>query len=80
LRSLPTPDLPSGHSLLPRHYNSSFGAGAGVKTTYPDFAAWIGEERVNETKETGAQALVTACPFCEGNPVDVVQAIPTVFD
>jgi Fe-S oxidoreductase len=47
------------------------GAGAGVKTAYPDFALWIGQERVKEAAETGAEALVTACPFCEGNLNDI---------
>jgi heterodisulfide reductase subunit D len=50
------------------------GAGAGVKTTYPDFALWIGQERVKEAAETGAEALVTACPFCEGNLKDSMKA------
>jgi heterodisulfide reductase subunit D len=70
---------------MPRNREKSWccGAGAGVKTTYPDFAAWIGEQRINEAKETGAEALVTACPFCEGNLTDVAQATEAgmeVFD
>jgi heterodisulfide reductase subunit D len=67
---------------MPRNREKSwcFGAGAGVKTTYPDFAARIGEERVNEAKETGADALITACPLCEGNLANVIEAIPTMFD
>jgi heterodisulfide reductase subunit D len=67
---------------MPRSREKSWccGAGAGVKTTYPDFAAWIGEERVNEAKETGADALVTACPFCEGNLSDVIEATAAGMD
>jgi heterodisulfide reductase subunit D len=70
---------------MPRNREKAWccGAGAGVKTTYPDFAAWIGEQRVEEAKTTGAEALVTACPFCEGNLSDVVQATEAgleVFD
>ena len=67
---------------MPRSREKSWccGAGAGVKTTYPDFAAWIGEERVNEAKETGAEALVTACPFCEGNLSDVIEATAAGMD
>jgi len=56
------------------------GAGAGVKTAFPDFAMWTGEERVKEAKETGADALVTACPFCEGNLADVVAATGAGMD
>ncbi len=48
------------------------GAGAGVKTSYPDFAQWIGEQRVQEALDTGAEVLASACPFCEGNLSDVV--------
>ena len=51
------------------------GAGAGVKTSFPDFAQWIGEQRVNEALETGAEVLASACPFCEGNLADTVQAM-----
>ena len=67
---------------MPRNREKSWccGAGAGVKTTYPDFAAWIGEQRINEAKETGAEALVTACPFCEGNLTDVAQATEAGMD
>ncbi|MBK5092074.1 MAG: (Fe-S)-binding protein [Actinobacteria bacterium] len=67
---------------MPRSREKSWccGAGAGVKTTYPDFAAWIGEERINEAKETGAGALVTACPFCEGNLADVIEATAAGMD
>jgi heterodisulfide reductase subunit D len=67
---------------MPRNREKSWccGAGAGVKTTYPDFAAWIGEQRIDEAKKTGAQALVTACPFCEGNLTDVAQATEAGMD
>ncbi len=51
------------------------GAGAGVKTSYPEFALWIGEQRVREALETGADVLVSACPFCEGNLSDTVAAM-----
>jgi heterodisulfide reductase subunit D len=61
---------------MPRNREKAWccGAGAGVKTTYPDFAAWVGGERVNEAGETGADALVSACPFCEGNLTDALEA------
>ncbi len=51
------------------------GAGAGVKTAFPDFAMWIGEQRVKEALDTGAEILASSCPFCEGNLADVVSAI-----
>jgi heterodisulfide reductase subunit D len=54
---------------MPRNRANAFccGAGAGVKTAFPDFARWVATERVREAASTGAEALVTACPFCEQN-------------
>jgi Fe-S oxidoreductase len=50
-----------------REHSWCCGAGAGVKQAYPDFSLWTAEERIKEAKETGAAALVTACPWCEKN-------------
>ncbi len=54
---------------MPRNRANSFccGAGAGVRTAYPEFANWVATERVKEAASTGADTLVTACPFCEQN-------------
>jgi Fe-S oxidoreductase len=43
------------------------GAGAGLKTANPKLALEIAQRRINEACDTGAQILVTACPFCEQN-------------
>jgi Fe-S oxidoreductase len=48
------------------------GAGAGVKQADPDFALWTARERLKEAASTGAQALVTACPWCVRNFKDAV--------
>jgi len=40
------------------------GAGGGFKSAHNDFAVNIAAERVKEAVETGAEILVTACPFC----------------
>lgn len=40
------------------------GAGAGVDIASPDFALWAAEERVEEAKSTGAEAIVSSCPAC----------------
>ncbi|MEM1718031.1 MAG: (Fe-S)-binding protein [Candidatus Jordarchaeales archaeon] len=50
------------------------GAGGGVKTQFPDLALWTGIERVKEAEATGAQAIVTSCPFCVRNLRDAVNA------
>lgn len=43
------------------------GAGGGCSETYPDFSAWTAGERITEANATGAEVLVTACPWCETN-------------
>ncbi len=48
-----------------REYSWCCGAGGGVLEAEPEFAAWTALERLEEAAATGAQALVTACPWCE---------------
>ena len=44
------------------------GAGGGVKSGFPETSLWTVKKRLEEAVETtGAQALVTACPFCINN-------------
>jgi Fe-S oxidoreductase len=66
---------------MPRNRENAFccGAGAGVKTAYPEFAQWVARERMREAASTGAELLVTACPFCEQNLGSVKQG-PEVVD
>ena len=42
------------------------GNGAGVKEVNPELLKDTSENRMVEAKMTGADALVTACPMCEG--------------
>ena len=43
-------------------------AGGGVRTAFPEqMAGWAASLRLEEASDTGADALVTACPFCEQN-------------
>jgi heterodisulfide reductase subunit D len=67
---------------MPRNRENAFccGAGAGVKTAYPEFAHWVAEERMREADSTGAELLVTACPFCEQNLGAVKKKGPEVVD
>jgi Fe-S oxidoreductase len=49
------------------------GAGAGVSQANAGLALWTANERLKEAKETGAVALVTACPWCERNFKDAAR-------
>jgi len=48
-----------------REYSWCCGAGGGCFQAFPDFTAWTGNERIEEALSTGADALVTSCPWCE---------------
>ena len=50
-----------------REYSWCCGAGGGVKEAYPEFSRWTAQERLAEAAATGAEAIVTACPWCMGN-------------
>lgn len=40
------------------------GSGSGVRAQFPELVFHASRERLNEAKETGAEALVSVCPFC----------------
>jgi Fe-S oxidoreductase len=57
-----------------REYAWCCGAGSGVREAFPDFAEWTALERIYEAKTTtGAEAIVTACPWCERNFKDAIK-------
>jgi Fe-S oxidoreductase len=49
------------------------GAGGGVIDTYPELCSWTVTERIEEARATGAEAIVTACPWCERNFIDAIE-------
>lgn len=51
---------------MTRNYEDSFccGAGGGAAEANPDFAARTAGERRREALSTGAEAIVSCCPFC----------------
>ncbi|MFX1384437.1 MAG: (Fe-S)-binding protein [Promethearchaeota archaeon] len=51
------------------------GAGGGVKSQFPDLAIEISKERIREAIESGAEILVTSCPFCIGSFKDVYKTL-----
>jgi heterodisulfide reductase subunit D len=54
------------------------GAGGGVKAAYGEIAIGIGAKRMAEAKASGAQKVVTPCPFCKTNLSDSSDCIPVV--
>ena len=53
-----------------KEYAYCCGAGAGVKSAFPEFALNTAKTRIEEAEETKADALVSACPFCSTNLQD----------
>lgn len=40
------------------------GAGGGVKSAYPELSSEISHKRIDDALKTGADLMVTCCPFC----------------
>lgn len=58
-----------------REQSRCCGAGGGVKANYPQMAAEIARGRVNEAIATGADMLVTMCPFCQGSFAQAIKEL-----
>jgi Fe-S oxidoreductase len=56
-----------------KEYAWCCGAGGGVIDAYPDFAVWTAAERLREAKAVGAEAIVSACPWCRRNFLDAAR-------
>jgi Fe-S oxidoreductase len=54
---------------MPRARENAFccGAGRGTAVAFPEFASWAAGQRLEEVRDVGAQAVVTACPWCKAN-------------
>jgi Fe-S oxidoreductase len=72
LKSIPGVELVEMERI--REYSWCCGAGGGVREAYPEYSNWTASERIAEAKTTGAEALVTACPWCESNFQDAIVA------
>ncbi len=59
------PDLKLTEMTRIKEYAWCCGAGGGVRESNPEFALWTARERIDEAASTGAEAIVTACPWCE---------------
>jgi len=51
------------------------GAGGGVKAQFSDLAIFASKERLKEAMSTGAEILMTSCPFCVTNFNDGIKAL-----
>lgn len=56
-----------------KEYAWCCGAGGGVIDAYPEFAMWTALERLREARDTGAEAIITACPWCKRNFQDALK-------
>lgn len=56
-----------------REYAWCCGAGGGVLEAFPEYSLWTAGERIEEAVATGAEAIVTACGWCERNFTDAIK-------
>jgi Fe-S oxidoreductase len=56
-----------------QEYAYCCGAGAGVKSAFPEMALKAAKIRVEEAEDSGAEVLVSACPFCSTNLQDGIK-------
>jgi Fe-S oxidoreductase len=57
-----------------KEYSWCCGAGGGVNESNPGFATWTAQKRIEEAVSTGAEAMVTACPWCEKTFNEAIKA------
>ena len=72
LRAIPGIELVE----MTRNEENAFccGGGGGVPVAFPDFALRTASERVDEAKSTGAEIIVSCCPFCGSNFKQAINA------
>jgi len=73
IKSIPGAELVEMYRI--KEYSWCCGAGGGVIDAYPEFNNFTATERIKEAKETGAQAIVTACSWCQRSLTDAVRSM-----
>ena len=68
LRAIPGIELVEMERI--KEYAWCCGAGGGVYESYPEFARMTANDRIEEAEATGADALVSACSWCQRNFTD----------
>lgn len=78
LKSIPGVELVE----MIRNEEDSFccGGGGGVPDAFSDFALWTASERISEVKSTGADAVISCCPFCESSFEKAIGAVKSKID
>jgi len=56
-----------------KEYSYCCGAGAGVKSAFPEFAIHTAKIRIEEAEVTGASIVTSACPLCSINLQDAIR-------
>jgi len=51
------------------------GAGGGVRKGFPELSLEMAKNRIKEAEDTGAQYLVSTCPFCYRNLSDAIESL-----
>jgi Fe-S oxidoreductase len=62
-----------------KEYSYCCGAGAGVKSAFPEFAITTAKNRIQEAEDTGAQFITSSCPFCSTNLQDAIHESGSVL-
>jgi Fe-S oxidoreductase len=54
---------------MPRIRENAFccGAGRGTKEAFPELSSFSAKHRLKEVRKVGAEALISACPWCKNN-------------
>ncbi len=65
IRSIPGVELVEMERI--KEYAWCCGGGGGAFTAFKDFAQWTAQERLEEARDTGAETVITSCPWCETN-------------
>ncbi|MBN2075507.1 MAG: (Fe-S)-binding protein [Dehalococcoidales bacterium] len=71
INSIPGVDFVEMYRI--REYAWCCGSGGGVIDAFPDFARWTANERLREAHAVGAEAIVSACPWCKRNFLDAAR-------
>jgi len=56
------------------------GAGGGVRSALPELSIKIAKTRLQEAEQTGAESLISTCPFCKRNLKDAAKELKSKIE